>query len=733
MIKFILIIVFCWCSAENNPLIGYDFGQQYSRIRIFEYESYSDVKFLKFNIQGPTSLANWSLTLSTEGKCTNYFANIHFYLQHGAYPLTSPRNESLPETYIPNRHNLFKLIFNTTLLNPLIQLNNPPIGTWFAMTFIDHPTSEIKPKITTGCNLYLSTWLDYQVVPSIFTLVFNEPRQVVLSDNKTSIYASYYTSVGNSRLRISFDWTNNCEIIFLARINALPNIYLYDYKTVCKNKTCLIEIDQLSASISIYFQITVTNVSCLINPLHGEILIRSTECLSSSDNFCIQPYPTRRIMFNYYYDFLYVPIYTTNRFNSHSTSSITLNGNDVSMYAYEFIVDDRNIGGTLHFDFESRTMPFVSPDVNVSILGCLSKYQPRRFDQCESNYKILIDKNSISLRSLPYPEMGFWYLTLQYFCNGSKNECTDAAVSLMFQISSSQCTKQQCGTYGICRIMTSQQNVFSTCTCIAGYRGYGCTDSTHAYTSKSLTSVLFLTISNCMFIPAIILAIYRRLYIEALVYFFNMFFSTFYHACDQDINKFCIFKYDGLQLSDFIGSYASFVITLITMAIIPRSFKVFLFMLGLLTCIVINSRDRFDHLQFISLISITFIFTMLTWIIVSIRYRHLRPSSKRLLLVTPGFLLAIAGLVLFAFCETEENYWYIHSLWHILIATSILFFLPHKHFYKRGLIAQRNENVSEPVVNISTGSTTLATPIDNTSLSSSNTDTSKKSTDNLLN
>ncbi|CAF4444650.1 unnamed protein product, partial [Adineta steineri] len=95
-----------------------------------------------------------------------------------------------------------------------------------------------------------------------------------------------------------------------------------------------------------------------------------------------------------------------------------------------------------------------------------------------------------------------------------------------------------------------------------------------------------------------------------------------------------------------------------TMAIIPRSFKVFLFMLGLLTCIVINSRDRFDHLHFISLISITFIFTMLTWIIVSIRYRHLRPSSKRLLLVTPGFLLAIAGLVLFAFCETEENYWY---------------------------------------------------------------------------
>jgi len=59
-----------------------------------------------------------------------------------------------------------------------------------------------------------------------------------------------------------------------------------------------------------------------------------------------------------------------------------------------------------------------------------------------------------------------------------------------------------------------------------GYRGYGCTDDTYAYTSKNISSVLFLTLSNLMFVPAIILAIYRNLYIEALVYFFNMFFST---------------------------------------------------------------------------------------------------------------------------------------------------------------------------------------------------------------
>ena len=61
---------------------------------------------------------------------------------------------------------------------------------------------------------------------------------------------------------------------------------------------------------------------------------------------------------------------------------------------------------------------------------------------------------------------------------------------------------------------------------ISGFRGYGCTDGRQSYLWKYLPSVLFLTLSNLMFIPSVILAIRYRLYIEALVYFFNMFFST---------------------------------------------------------------------------------------------------------------------------------------------------------------------------------------------------------------
>ena len=62
---------------------------------------------------------------------------------------------------------------------------------------------------------------------------------------------------------------------------------------------------------------------------------------------------------------------------------------------------------------------------------------------------------------------------------------------------------------------------------LLGYEGYGCTDARNAQSKATLlASVLMLTLSNLIFILPIFLAIRKRLFVEALIYFYNMFFST---------------------------------------------------------------------------------------------------------------------------------------------------------------------------------------------------------------
>ena len=50
------------------------------------------------------------------------------------------------------------------------------------------------------------------------------------------------------------------------------------------------------------------------------------------------------------------------------------------------------------------------------------------------------------------------------------------------------------------------------------------------------------------------------------------------------------------------------------MSIISRSIKVFLFILGLITCVVLNARDRFNVIQILVLVIITFCFMIVTWV-----------------------------------------------------------------------------------------------------------------------
>ena len=104
--------------------------------------------------------------------------------------------------------------------------------------------------------------------------------------------------------------------------------------------------------------------------------------------------------------------------------------------------------------------------------------------------------------------------------------------------------------------------------------------------------------------PAVGLALHYRLFTESLIYTATMFFSTFYHTCDQELNlqhlpagleRACQALYvskEVLQFCDFFCAILSFWVTIISMAKLPERLVSFLHMLGVLLVAILVQYNR---------------------------------------------------------------------------------------------------------------------------------------------
>lgn len=280
---------------------------------------------------------------------------------------------------------------------------------------------------------------------------------------------------------------------------------------------------------------------------------------------------------------------------------------------------------------------------------------------------------------LPFPQSATWYLTLQVICNS--NCSNTSVVSVIPEVFISACV-EDCGVYGECRLLRSYSYLYAGCVCKAGWSGWGCTDNSTAQSySRQLRASLLLTLSNLAFLPAIVVAVKRYYITEASVYLFNMFFSTFYHACDQPgIAVLCIMNYDTLQYCDFLGSVCSFWVTILCMARIRTTFKYTLFMFGALLIAMSMQLDRKGLWNLLGPILCAILIMVTAWVYRGVHRRHCYPPSWRrwVFYLIPGTLCALIGVCLYTFAETEANYYYTHSLWHILVASCVVFLLPPK-------------------------------------------------------
>ncbi|KAJ9580903.1 hypothetical protein L9F63_023918, partial [Diploptera punctata] len=248
----------------------------------------------------------------------------------------------------------------------------------------------------------------------------------------------------------------------------------------------------------------------------------------------------------------------------------------------------------------------------VTVTACIRKGRvPSRNNgdiECPSELMLNISSESLAnvdaTKLVPYPEPDMWFIAFQAKClyNSSIVPCLVQEVMVSLDIRTQPCVfaGEPCGMKGICQETHKGLHFFTSCTCLGGYKGWGCTDSSEATPEGLLLlTTLLLTLSNIFFLPAVLIALRRHLITEALVYLATMVFSTFYHACDQEFYTYCVTKYEVLQFCDFFCSILAFWVTLIAIAGIPANVASTLHMVGVLIIAVGVEYNRTALLVFI--------------------------------------------------------------------------------------------------------------------------------------
>nr|XP_028696594.1 post-GPI attachment to proteins factor 6 isoform X6 [Macaca mulatta] len=220
----------------------------------------------------------------------------------------------------------------------------------------------------------------------------------------------------------------------------------------------------------------------------------------------------------------------------------------------------------------------------------------------------------------------------------------------------------------------------SSLNCTTGWRGWSCTDNSTAQTvAQQRAAALLLTLSNLMFLAPITVSVQRFFLVEASVYAYTMFFSTFYHACDQPGEAvLCILNYDTLQYCDFLGSGAAIWVTILCMARLKAVLKYVLFLLGTLVIAMSLQLDRRGIWNMLGPCLFAFVIMASMWTYRCGHRRQCYPTSwqRWAFYLLPGISMASVGVAIYTSMMTSDNYYYTHSIWHVLLAGSAALLLP---------------------------------------------------------
>lgn len=692
--------------------------------KLSKYGWYGNVRLQKFHIPEETAIARWlfSVTKGHNFQCGQH--NVTIYIQYGAPPVINPTGTVFPNATLWSPGLSLNLPV-TSQSSTTFNLSNPAPGDWYVAAHLPEDDGRIEQKGFPSCSYFFQPQLSIRRVVDTPILQEGTSLQQTAAPDKPArlkLYVPEFVSSlsvsvvdcspgegsdsGNCSLVLRLGSTSvqqrpvtvNCSGISCSAALSNPpwdtwlrvvvetsrdnhtmtfNI-LSDYTVGCKPISVGLkaddEINKLRGNSSFTNSTSAGNSSAVTDTVAftNESASLLTPLLPSA---CVWSIPVL-------YEEVDVLLL---RFTPVNGPNVSVTDTHPTLLSYP--LPTQATGGTLNLQLTLNTTN-VSLGNSSNVVACLSPWAPvlelNRSQPCHTalfvGYSVRVNASvPKAVVRLPFPQSTTWYLTLQLTCNSSSDCGNISLVSVVPVVFISACV-EDCGTYGECRLLRSYSYLYASCVCKAGWSGWGCTDDTKAQSYRQqLTATLLLTLSNLAFLFAIVVAIKRCYVTEASVYLFTMFFSTFYHACDQPgIAVLCIMDYDTLQYCDFLGSVCSFWVTILCMARIKDIVKYTLFMLGALLIAMSMQLDRKGLWNLLGPILFAILLMVTVWVSRGVRRHHCYPPSwKRwVLFLIPGLVCALIGICLYTFAETEDNYYYTHSLWHILVASCVALLLP---------------------------------------------------------
>ncbi|XP_059397554.1 protein myomaker-like isoform X3 [Carassius carassius] len=180
-----------------------------------------------------------------------------------------------------------------------------------------------------------------------------------------------------------------------------------------------------------------------------------------------------------------------------------------------------------------------------------------------------------------------------------------------------------------------------------------------------IAKMLLPTISSLVFIPAASVAAKRGFHMEAIVYFFTMFFTA----------------YEILEYFSVYGTAISMWVTLLALGDFDEPKRSSLTMFGVLTSAVRIYQDRLGYGIYSGPIGTAVFMITVKWLQKMKEKKGLYPDkSVYTQQVGPGFCFGALALMLHFYFE-EWDYAYVHSFYHVSLAVSFILLLPKKNRY----------------------------------------------------